>query len=75
MDTPKRTRPARAQLVTTASGFHGRIVGANGEAMWSTEVLSSKANVRNAFEAIASMFGLTAGAATHMLLEIEEVDE
>lgn len=45
---------ARFDLVETDAGFHGRLVAGNGEPIWTTEVLSSEANVERAIASLRS---------------------
>lgn len=44
-----------AERVRTDAGWHGRLLGANHEPVWTTEVLESKANVRNAYEVLVAL--------------------
>lgn len=41
------------EIVRTPDGYHGRFVAGNGEQVWTTEVLTSEANVRNAISLLA----------------------
>lgn len=47
-------RDVNPEKVLTDAGWHGRVRGANGEPVWTTEVLESSANVSNAFAVLAA---------------------
>lgn len=53
------------QRVRTDAGWHGRVLGANGEPVWTTEVLESPANV-------GAAYGVLARAAHVGVIDVDE---
>jgi hypothetical protein len=62
---------ARVERVLTDAGVHGRIVGGNGEIVWTTEVLTSYANLNRAIE----ILGELDLSDQHLTDDVVDVDE